>query len=136
MILVDTNVLIDVREEDAVWATWSFGALADARLAGDVVTSVITIGELASSGGSFDELRDLSRRVGARVLPLSAAAAYRAGRAQHAYRAAGGRREKLLADFLIGGEAEAIGAAVLTRDPRHYRSYFPELELITPESHP
>lgn len=130
MILIDTNILIDVRERDDSWASWSLAALADARLAGNVVISAITIGELSSRGGSFEELLDLCRGLGANVLPLSTAAAYRAGRAQ---RAAGGRREKLLADFLIGGEAEAIGATVLTRDPRHYRTYFPELTLITPE---
>lgn len=46
----------------------------------------------------------------------------------------GGRREKLLADFLIGGQASSMGAELMTRDPRMYRSYFPELPLITPET--
>ncbi len=28
------------------------------------------------------------------------------------------------------------GYAILTRDPRGYRQYFPALEIIAPDSHP
>ncbi len=134
--MIDTNILVDLREQDPVWENWSYRAIADARLVGEVVASVLTIGELASRRGTLPELQELSAGYGVRILPLSVAAAHRAGEAQRAYRAAGGRREKLPVDFLIGGEACMVGAAMLTRDPRHYRNYFPELTLITPESNP
>lgn len=134
MIVIDTNVLIDLREDDPVWRRWSFEAVAEARLAGDVVASTVTIGELAARTGTLDELQRLSQGFGIRILPLSEAAAYRAGMAQRSYRAGGGKREKLLADFLIGGEATALGAKLVTRDARQYRTYFPDLTLITPET--
>lgn len=134
MILVDTNILVDLREDGAEWQRWSFRAVADARLTGEVVTSAVTIGELATRSGTLNELAQLCAGFGIRIAPLSAAGAHRAGLAQRAYRAAGGRREKLLADFLIGGEAETLNATLLTRDPSHYRRYFPDLTLITPET--
>jgi len=134
MIVVDTNVLIDMRELDTVWHEWSFRAVADARLCGEVVTISVSIGELSFRGGSLAELEALCGEFGVGILPLSSAGAYCAGQAQRVYRAAGGRREKLLADFLIGGEAHKLSASILTRDPRHYRQYFPELTLITPET--
>ena len=37
-----------------------------------------------------------------------------------------------LPDFFIGAHAAILGAPLLTRDPRRYRSYFPTLELIAP----
>ncbi|OYY90896.1 MAG: hypothetical protein B7Y45_05600 [Sphingomonas sp. 28-66-16] len=134
MIVVDTNVLIDMRELDTEWHEWSFRAVADARLSGQVVAISITVGELSFRGGSLAELEALCGEFGVGILPLSSAGAYCAGQAQRVYRAAGGRREKLLADFLIGGEAQTLGASILTRDPWHYRRYFTDLTLITPET--
>jgi succinyl-CoA synthetase beta subunit len=89
---------------------------------------------LVGIGGTLVELQELCSAFGIQLLPLSVAGAYHAGQAHRAYRTAGGGREKLLADFLIGGEAQALGADLLTRDPRPYRRYFPNLTLITPET--
>jgi predicted nucleic acid-binding protein len=134
VILIDTNVLIDLRDRDPVWEPWSMRAVALARLSGDVATTAVSVGELSSRGGTLAELKALCSALGIQLLPLSVTGAYHAGKAHRAYRAAGGGREKLLADFLIGGEAEALGADLLTRDPRPYRRYFPDLTLITPET--
>jgi predicted nucleic acid-binding protein len=41
--------------------------------------------------------------------------------------------KSIIADFLIGGHAQMLGATILTRDPRFYRSYFPSVPLITPD---
>jgi predicted nucleic acid-binding protein len=37
---------------------------------------------------------------------------------------------------LIGAHAVIRDYAILTRDAKGYRSYFPTVELITPETHP
>lgn len=134
MRMVDSNVLVDLREVGGAWRDWSFNAVAEARLLGPVKVSVVSIGELAVGGGSMPDVEALIVEMGMSIEPLGAAAAYRAGVAQHAYRKQGGRREKLLGDFLIGGHADAAGAALITRDARPYRRYFPDLLLITPET--
>lgn len=69
-----------------------------------------------------------------RDIPFSAA--FLAGRAHGKYRRAGGVRERTLPDFLIGAHAASQGYALLTRDPARYRTYFPDLELIAPDTHP
>jgi predicted nucleic acid-binding protein len=40
----------------------------------------------------------------------------------------------MIADFFIGAHAQVTGLPMLTRDTRRFRTYFPAVELITPES--
>jgi predicted nucleic acid-binding protein len=63
-------------------------------------------------------------------------AAYLAGRAHISYRARGGSRDRTLPDFLIGAHAAVKGYRLLTRDQARYRSYFPNLTIIAPDTHP
>jgi predicted nucleic acid-binding protein len=134
MIMVDTNVLIDLREEDSHWFGWSVDAVARARVDHPVSISAVVVGELAMGGNPLADTELLVSQFGIGIAPLDARAAHNAGQAHRAYRAAGGGREKLLADFLIGGHAMACEATLMTRDPRRYRAYFPSLLLITPET--
>jgi predicted nucleic acid-binding protein len=68
--------------------------------------------------------------------PLPFPAAYRAGIAHAKYRKNGGNRERTLPDFFIGAHAEWHRHRLLTRDAARYRSYFPSLDIISPETHP
>jgi len=72
------------------------------------------------------------------VEPLSSEAAYAASLAFKAHRSRRALKDPKIPrpDFFIGGHAQAAGAAILTRDARFYRSYFPQVELITPETQP
>jgi predicted nucleic acid-binding protein len=58
-----------------------------------------------------------------------------AGKAFQRYRRAGGIRTGVLPDFFIGAQALATNSRLITRDPQRYRSYFPGIELITPDLH-
>ncbi|WP_376738656.1 type II toxin-antitoxin system VapC family toxin, partial [Rhodopseudomonas sp. B29] len=60
-------------------------------------------------------------------------ALYIAGRPSSNYRRAAGTRTSVLADFFIGAHAVASGLPILTRDTGRYRSYFPDVALITPD---
>ena len=42
-------------------------------------------------------------------------------------------RSSPLPDFYIGAHAEADDLTLLTRDAGRYRSYFPSVELVTPQ---
>ena len=57
-------------------------------------------------------------------------------RAASRVRIAGGRHASVLADFLIGAHAVELGATLVTRDKGRFSTYFPDLTLITPETHP
>ena len=132
MTLVDTNVVIDVLTADPVWLDWSVEALQGVRDSSVPHINEVTYAELAAGYVTEAALqRDLDL-LRLRLERTSQVGLFLAGRAYAAYRALGGPRTTLLADFFIGGHAEAAGLPILTRDPRRYRTYFPSVTLITP----
>jgi predicted nucleic acid-binding protein len=132
MILVDSNVIIDVFTRDANWLAWSEAALADAADRDEIAINPIIYAELASG---FATIADLDETIGAetfRRLALPYEAGFVAGRAFVEYRRRGGLRTSPLPDFYIGAHAAVAGLELLTRDPRRYSGYFPRVTLITP----
>jgi predicted nucleic acid-binding protein len=131
--LVDSNVLIDVLSGDPAWADWSSRALVKLGSEGPLVINAVIYAEV-SQRYSRKELLD-------RELPESEfihenipwAAAFLAGKAYVDYRRRGGRRRSPLPDFFIGAHAAVAGLRLLTRDSARYRTYFPTIELVTPD---
>lgn len=135
MILVDSNILIDVFNRDPDWYEWSKAQIASATGGTYFAVNSVVVSEVA---WRFDTLERFNEILAAMLIgfeSLDAQAGYFAGRAFQKYRARrGADAPKLpLPDFLIGGHAQALGAAILTRDSRFYRSYFPTVPLISPE---
>lgn len=132
MVLVDTNVLLDLFTDDPTWRRWSENAIRDALVNDTVAINPIIYAE-ASIG--FPESRVLDRQLDdltIQRLPLPYEAAFPAGRAFLRYRRAGGQRSAPLPDFYIGAHAQEQGLTLLTRDPSRYRTYFPNVRLVAP----
>jgi len=68
------------------------------------------------------------------IAPIPRSALFLAGKTFTHYRANKGIRTGVLPDFFIGAHAQIAGLTLLTRDPRRYRTYYPDIELITPEA--
>ena len=136
MIFVDTNILIDVIAPGQVWQAWSRAQIE--LLGGDttLVIDQIVLAELASGFPTLEAATDWLAALGVEIRLPPEVAAFAAGQAFRRYRQAGRDRTSLLSDFLIGGHASQLGATLLTRDAAIYRTYFPDLSLITPETHP
>lgn len=136
MILIDSNVLIDILDRDPTWFDWSFTRLENAARLGQVIINPVVVAEVAPQFGSLNEFLDRMTAMVVGVEMLDATAAFIAGKAFQLYRRArpADMPKAIVADFLIGGHAQATGATILTRDPRFYRSYFPQVPLITPET--
>ena len=66
-------------------------------------------------------------------LDLPYEAAFLAGKAFMAYIKRKGGKTSPLPDFFIGAHASILGIPLITRDTSRYRTYFPKLELISPE---
>lgn len=134
MILVDTNVLIDVLEDDPDWADWSVDQLrAQAQLRRLTVNPVI-YAELSLAFEAHDALDEALTGLGVVLAEIPRPALFLAGRAFLRYRRRGGTRHNVLADFFIGAHAAVAGCGILTRDVRRYRDYFPGVELIAPQA--
>lgn len=135
-VLVDTNIFIDIFGPQGDFSDWSRTVLIAIRQDCDLVLSPIVWAELAGLVRSERELSALTAPLHLVRESLPFEAAFRAGTAHVAYRRQGGTRERTLPDFLIGAHASIHGHRLLTRDAVRYRAYFPELDLISPETHP
>ena len=131
MVLVDTNVIIDIMSGAPVWASRSEAALGriDSGVAG---IGPIVYAELAAGIARRNDLDAALLRMGLSQFEMSFDAYFNAGRAHAAYRARGGVRASILPDFFIGAHAAALGCPLLTRDPKRYRTAFPDVPLIEP----
>lgn len=133
MVLVDSNVLLDISTKDPRWFAWSSEQLEPLINAGEAAINPIIYAELAPAFSSAIELDTRLVPPGDfHHLPLPYAAAFPAARAFATYRKAGGIRSSPLPDFYIGAHAEVEELQILTRDPTRYRTYFPNVRLICP----
>jgi len=132
MILVDTNVLIDVLEDDPVWADWSIKQLRAQSQIHDLAINPIIYAELSQTFSTFEALDDVIHQLGLAMCEVPRPALFLAGKAFIRYRKVGGGKNNVLADFFIGAHAAVKQLPLLTRDAKRYRSYFPSVELIVP----
>lgn len=132
MILIDSNVLLDLFDQQSEWHEWSTSALASAADDATLVINPIIYAETSvrfKTPAEFDAAfpsEDFVRR----ALPF--AAAFIAGKAHVEYRRRGGVRAATLPDFFIGAHALVAQFKILTRDPRRFRRYFPTVKLVAP----
>jgi len=131
--LVDTNVLVDVFENDPTWADWSIAQLrAQAQIHRLVINPVI-YAELSLTFSTVEALDATLADLRIPVIETPKPALFLAGKAFVQYRRQGGTKSNVLADFFIGAHAAVAGLPVLTRDVGRYASYFPTVRLIAPE---
>ena len=133
MILVDSNILIDVLGAAQPWRDWSRAKLVALLLEDDLAVNQVAFAEIAPRSGSLGQFQARLAEFEIGYEPFAEGAAFEAGRAFLAYRSRRKEARQVLPDFFIGGHAQVLGASVLTRDPRFYRTYFPKVPLITPD---
>ena len=134
--LVDTNVLIDVAVRDRTWLDWSRRWIAACGGLGELAINQIIYAEFSYRYTDPIEVERLLPETDFRRSDLPWESAFAAARAYSLYRNAGGLRGRMLPDFLIGAHAAFLGYSILTRDPSGYRRYFPDLDIIAPDTHP
>jgi hypothetical protein len=130
--LVDTNVLLDVLTNDPTWLPWSVSNLRIRANSGSLLINEVIYAEMAGHVSTESELDAAVDELQVRLERTPKSALFLAGEIFRRYRRAGGVRTGVLADFFIGAHAQVIKSPILTRDVRRYRTYFPEVKLITP----
>ena len=132
MILVDTNVLVDIVSDDPLWAEWSQRHLTIAAAQDEVAINDIVYAELSVRYATIEELDAMIREARLVSASIPRRALFLAGKAFHRYRSAGGKRTGVLPDFFLGAHAVVSDCVLITRDAARYRTYFPGIMLIAP----
>jgi len=133
LVLVDSNVLLDVLTEDKIWFAWSSQQLAVCAEENDLCINPIIYAEISVG---FDRIEDLESNLPKEYfsyLHLPYEAAFLAGKCFLRYQKAGGKRRSPLPDFFIGAHAAVKKMTLLSRDKGRYQTYFPGLKVIVPE---
>ena len=132
MILVDSNVLLDVFTRDPQWYSWSLKALSDASSTNRLVINPIIYSEVSIGFNSVQKLDSVLKEISLLNEPLSTEVSFLAGKAFLRYRQKGGNKTSPLPDFFIGAHASNANYKLLTRDRHRFLNYFPKLELFSP----
>ena len=132
MILVDTNVLLDIFQNDPEWAAWSQDKLDAASATDSLAINPVIYSELSIAFARIEELEAVLTEAALTVESIPREALFLAGKVFLAYRRARGSKQSVLPDFYIGAHAAVMRWPLLTRDVARYRSYFPGISLISP----
>lgn len=135
-ILVDSNVILDVVELDPVWFPWSKDALSRYAQSANLVINQVVYAEVSAGFATIEELEEVLSRDDFEYAGLPWEAAFLSEKCFLEYRKQGGVKRSPLPDFFIGAHAAVEKMALLTRDPRRYRAYFPTVQLIAPDTTP
>lgn len=132
MILVDTNVLLDVVTDDPQWADWSQHRLEAAALRDRLAINGAIYAELSIGFERIEEVDAVLGTAGIAFAEIPRPALFLAGKVFRDYRKRGGAKTGVLPDFFIGAHAAVTKSPLLTRDAARYRTYYPTAELIAP----
>lgn len=132
--LVDSNVLLDVFENDTQWFEWSVTQLDCYARSHRLFINPVIYAEISIGFEKIEEVDAAVTKAGLKVSPIPRPALFRAGKAFLQYRHNQRTKRSPLPDFFIGAHALVSGAVLITRDATRYRSYFPGLNLIAPGS--
>jgi predicted nucleic acid-binding protein len=129
---VDSNVLIDVLQADPTFGPRSREALRKASAEGGLVACDVVWGEVAAWFPTPAAAEEAMGRLRVTFGPLDISASTAAGAAWRVYRSRGGKRTRLVSDFLIGAHAWLHADRLLSRDRGFYRNYFGRLRVLDP----
>jgi len=132
---IDSNVLLDILLPNEDFFDRSRQALEEAWVAGALVVCDLVYAELSVHFPAQEECDAFLSETNIRVEPLQRSASFLASHVWRNYRKRGGKRSRILTDFLVGAHAQVQASQLLTRDRGFYRELFPELKVVDP-SHP
>ena len=131
--LVDSNVILDLFLNDPNWADWSENTLATYGDKDILYINQVVYTEVSIGFESIEELEKAMHIAAFQMLEIPKEALFLAGKAFLNYRRNKGIKSSPLPDFYIGAQAAVMDLDLITRDESRYRTYFPTVNLITPQ---
>ncbi|MGH8504260.1 MAG: type II toxin-antitoxin system VapC family toxin [Gammaproteobacteria bacterium] len=133
-VLVDSNVILDIFQDDATWFEWSASALEKYGAANTLYINAIVYTEVSIGFKRIEQLEIALSNAGFEFLQIPKEALFLAGKAFVRYRKRAGVKTSPLPDFYIGAHAAVERLSLMTRDTARYRTYYPTIELIAPSA--
>lgn len=129
---VDTSILIDVFSGDERFGPASLKILEKCWQEGLLIACDIVWAEIRPRFQTNDELLETTAKIQLSFEPTLLEAALKAGEIWKVYKKDGGRRERMIPDFLIAAHALLQADRLLTRDRGFTRRYFQSLQIVEP----
>ena len=131
MILVDSNIILDILTEDPNWYDWSASTLETLAEDNKLIINDVIYSEISMSFRYIEELEEILTNSFI-IQPIPKEALFLAGKVFVKYKNAGGVKQSTLPDFFIGAHASILSIPLLTRDKKGYKNNFPNLKIICP----
>ncbi|MGP1676275.1 MAG: type II toxin-antitoxin system VapC family toxin [Burkholderiales bacterium] len=129
---IDTSVLLDVFGADARFGEASARALRHCLAEGAIVACEVVWVEAGAAFSSAAVFEEAMKTLGVGFSSVNELTVRAAAKAWRGYRTRGGKRERVVADFLVGAHAMEQCDRLLSRDRGFYRECFNGLKLLDP----
>lgn|SRR3989338_5462371 len=131
-IIVDSNVILDILTEDKQWYRWSSEQLMKLSEDNELIINQVIYSEISIRFSSIEDLDEVIAEAGLKCENLPWEASFLAGKCFMLYKNNEGSKRSPLPDFYIGAHAAITKRTLLTRDTKRYKTYFNNLEIISP----
>lgn len=128
----DTNALFAIVNDKEEHHAWSTATLQERKNHGPVLICDVVFAEFSVGMASIDDVRKAVAELSFERYGNNDETLFRAGKAFKAYRTNKGTKNNVLPDFMIGAAAEVAGVPLVTSDASIFKTYFPQLQIITP----
>ena len=131
-VFVDSNVILDIFQNDPNWANWSEAILNKYAATHQLCINPIVYTEISIGFERIEELETAMERAGFQIMEIPKDALFLAGKVFLQYRRNQGTKSSPLPDFFIGAHTAVLQMDLITRDVARYQTYFPTINLIAP----
>ena len=134
MIYVDSNIILDILTNDPKWYEWSASRLEKYSNSGQLIINEIIYAEISIGFEKIEELEEIIKDEFFKIESIPKEALFLAGKVFLKYKKQNGNKTSILPDFFIGAHAIVKKSPLLTRDVKRYKTYYPTLDIISPEN--
>jgi predicted nucleic acid-binding protein len=131
MIIIDSNIILDIITKDTNWYDWSSDQLKNLAEYNQLIINDIIYSEISVGFNRIEELENILEDSFI-IQSIPKEALFLAGKIFLQYKKSLGTKTSTLPDFFIGAHASVLKLPLLTRDKKRYKNYFPKLEIISP----